>query len=244
MENSGDRYTKKILQKKSSRHSQRRHSLAAVLCTDCMGFISAGVCLCRPAGITYELHARMEKKNMGSSESELSQDVVFDILSSPRRRYVLYFLRTTDEPVKLTDLAEQVAAWENDTIPENITEQQRKRVYVSLYQTHIPRLDEAGIIEYDKESGNIALSDDAVDIDDYLGSKEEPLPWQQIYLAIAAVSAVLLIAVAANIPVLGAIPETVAAAIVILAFVASATAHSVIRIREKQSVPSELQNKK
>lgn len=180
---------------------------------------------------------------MSSSKSELSQDVVFDILSSPRRRYVLYFLRTTDEPVQLTDLAEQVAAWENDTEPENITEQQRKRVYVSLYQTHIPRLDEAGVIEYDKESGNIALSEDATDIDEYLGSSEESLPWQQIYLAVAAMSAVLLVAAAAGIPVIGGISETLAAAIVVIAFVATAVAHSVIRLSEKQSVPAELQDR-
>jgi len=72
---------------------------------------------------------------MGTSESALSQDVVFDILSSSRRRYVLYRLREAEGPVELTELAEQVAAWENDTETDQITEQERKRVYVSLYQT-------------------------------------------------------------------------------------------------------------
>lgn len=180
---------------------------------------------------------------MGSSESELSQDVVFDILSSPRRRYVLYYLRTTDEPVKLTNLAEQVAAWENETEPENITEQERKRVYVSLYQTHIPRLDEAGIIEYDKESGNIALAEDATNIDEYLGSEEEPIPWQQVYLVLAGLSAVLLGLTAFDIAFFGAIPETVAAAVVIAAFVIAAVVHSVIHLSKRRSVPSELQDR-
>lgn len=180
---------------------------------------------------------------MGSSESELSQDVVFDILSSPRRRYVLYYLRTTDESVKLTDLAEQVAAWENETDPDKITEQERKRVYVSLYQTHIPRLDDAGIIDYDKESGDIALAEDATNIDDYLSSPEETIPWQQIYLALAAVSALLLGLTALDVAVFEAVSETLIAAVIVVAFVITALAHSIVRLSRRRSVPSELRDR-
>lgn len=188
-------------------------------------------------------HGRFRNTNMGSSESELSQDVVFDILSSPRRRYVLYYLRTTDEPVKLTDLAEQVAAWENDTEPEDITEQERKRVYVSLYQTHIPRLDEAGIIDYDKESGDIALAEDATNIDEYLSSPEETLPWQQIYLALAAASAVFLGLTALDVAFFAAVSETLVAAVIVVAFVITAVAHSIVRLSRGRSVPNELRER-
>jgi hypothetical protein len=180
---------------------------------------------------------------MGSSESELSQDVVFDILSSPRRRYVLYYLRTTDESVKLTDLAEQVAAWENETDPDKITEQERKRVYVSLYQTHIPRLDDAGIIDYDKESGDIALAEDATNIDDYLSSPEETIPWQQIYLVLAGVSALLLGLTVLDIAVFEAVSETLIAAVIVVAFVVTAVAHSIVRLSRRRSVPSELRDR-
>jgi len=180
---------------------------------------------------------------MGSSESELSQDVVFDILSSPRRRYVLYYLRTTGESVKLTDLAEQVAAWENETDPDKITEQERKRVYVSLYQTHIPRLDDAGIIDYDKESGDIALAEDATNIDDYLSSPEETIPWQQIYLALAAVSAVLLGLTVLDVAFFEAASETLIAAVIVVAFVVTAVAHSIVRLSQRRSVPSELRDR-
>ncbi len=181
---------------------------------------------------------------MGSRETELSQDVVFDILSSPRRRYVLYYLRTTGETVKLTDLAEQVAAWENDTAPEQITEQQRKRVYVSLYQTHVPRLAEAGVIEYDKDSGDIALAEEANDIDNYLGQPEQPLPWQQLYLALAGISVVLLGLTTLDISVFAAVPETVAAAIIITGFVVTALIHSFVRLSRRRSVPDELQQRR
>lgn len=173
---------------------------------------------------------------MGTTESNLSQDVVFDILSSPRRRYVLYYLRTREEPVQLTALAEEVAAWENDTNPAEITEQERKRVYVSLYQTHIPRLAEVELIKYDKQSGQIALAKEAKQIDRYLDSVNETYPWQQIYLGLAAVSAALL----ALTVVLDAVPELVVATIVIVAFVLVVVVHSAVRLSEHQSVPDEL----
>jgi hypothetical protein len=173
---------------------------------------------------------------MGTTESDLSQDVVFDILSSPRRRYVLYYLRTRDGPVQLTDLAEEVAAWENNTDPPSITEQERKRVYVSLYQTHIPRLAEAGLIEYDKDSGQIALAEEAGAIDRYLESAEQTYPWQRIYLGLAVASAVLLAATA----VVGFLPELIAASVVILAFVAAVAVHTAVRLSKRRSIPDEL----
>lgn len=177
---------------------------------------------------------------MGTTESDLTQDVVFDILSSPRRRYVLYYLRTKEGPVQLTDLAEEVAAWENDTEPPDITEQERKRVYVSLYQTHIPRLAQAGLINYDKDSGQITLAKKAASIDQYLDSSEQTYPWQQVYLGLAVVSAALLAATA----VFEIIPELVAATLVIFAFVSAVVIHTAIRYSNHRSVPDELSERR
>lgn len=174
---------------------------------------------------------------MGTTESTLSQDVVFDILSSPRRRYVLYHLRTTGTPVELTNLAEKVAAWENDTAVSEITEQERKRVYVSLYQTHIPRLADVGLIDYDKESGMIGLAEDTAAIDQYLQSSKTTVPWHWIYLGLAGLSTVLLGLTA----IVAFIPETAAVAVVLLAFIVTVTAHTAVRFSNRQTVPQELQ---
>ena len=173
---------------------------------------------------------------MGTTESDLSQDIVFDILSSTRRRYVLYYLRTTDGPVRLTDLAEEVAAWENETDRAEITDQERKRVYVSLYQTHIPRLAEAGLVNYDKDSGQIELAEGAVNIDRYLDSADDSYPWQRIYVGLAVASAGLLTATA----LFNVLPNLVAATIVIAAFVLTAGIQTALRISNRRSVPDEL----
>jgi hypothetical protein len=77
------------------------------------------------------------------------------VLQNERRRLALYQLRNAEEPLRTGDLAEEVAAIENDTTPEQLSHSERKRVYISLYQVHLPTLDEAGVIAYDSDRGTI-----------------------------------------------------------------------------------------
>jgi len=180
---------------------------------------------------------------MASDTEQLSQDIVFDILSSSRRRYVLYYLRTIGEPVELTDLAEDVAAWENDCSVEELTTQQRKRVYVSLYQTHVPKLESVGLVEYDQDSGEVSLTNRAFQIDSYLDDTEPTIPWQSFYLALAVISAILLALVWLNVGVFAQIPALVVSLVLIGGFLISAMTHYfVTRVRRKQ-VPAEYQRR-
>lgn len=114
----------------------------------------------------------------------LTQDRVFDLLSNARRRFVLHYLGQQDRPVELRELADEVARWETGS--ESLSRKERKRVYVSLYQTHIPRLADAGVIDYDSDTGQIQLVSRARDLDRYINSPEEP-PWSLYYLAITVV---------------------------------------------------------
>jgi hypothetical protein len=176
---------------------------------------------------------------MSTSDTELTQDDVFEILSSPRRRYLLYHLRQRQEPVELTDLAEHVAAWENGVETTELTTQERKRVYVSLYQTHVPKLDDAGIVEYDSESGMVSLTNRAQRIDTYLGD-EEPIQWHLLYVGLAAAGGLLLLVTLADLWVFGALAESAVAAVIVGLFGLLAVAHVISRRRERQSVPAEL----
>lgn len=60
---------------------------------------------------------------------------MFDVMSSARRRFLLSRLLEADEPKRLTVLATEIAAWENDTPVEELTDRETRRVYVSIYQT-------------------------------------------------------------------------------------------------------------
>ncbi|MFP8954462.1 hypothetical protein ACLI4Z_16060 [Natrialbaceae archaeon A-arb3/5] len=127
--------------------------------------------------------------------SDLSQGEVFEVLRNQRRRYVLHFLKQDDRPVELGDLAQQVAAWEYETTLEGVTPEQRKRVYTTLQQTHLPKMDEAGILTFDSDAGVIEATDRTRDISVYL----EIVPghefaWRELYLSLGAVSCALVAA--------------------------------------------------
>jgi DNA-binding transcriptional ArsR family regulator len=81
-------------------------------------------------------------------------DDVFDVLGNARRRAAL---RRVAEGSALSqgELAEAIAAEENAVPIEAVTAAQRKRVYVSLYQIHLPRLDEAGAVAFDRHRGRV-----------------------------------------------------------------------------------------
>lgn len=83
--------------------------------------------------------------------TDLPLEEVCHLLQSQRRRAVLRYLARHDDPVRLGDMAEHIAAEENDVARDRLTPEQRKRVYISLYQTHIPQLEDAGVIEYDDD---------------------------------------------------------------------------------------------
>lgn len=87
----------------------------------------------------------------------ISKDVVFALLRNPRRRAVLrYLLAHPDrDRFQMRTVAEEVAAWEYDTTVPHLTYEQRQRVYISLYQTNLPKLDEHGVITYNQNRGTI-----------------------------------------------------------------------------------------
>jgi DNA-binding transcriptional ArsR family regulator len=129
----------------------------------------------------------------GNQKGDLSQDALFSLLSNPRRRFILQHLKGVGEGIELQDLAAEVAAWENETDRDALTDKQRKRLYVSLYQTHIPKLEEAGIVEYDDDSGEIRLTERGSDVNRYLDADAPDAVgerhWGRYYLLIAVVGA-------------------------------------------------------
>jgi hypothetical protein len=99
----------------------------------------------------------------------LTKDVLFEILKNQRRREALSFLRERDGRTTLSDMAEHIAAKENDTTVAQLTSSQRKRVYIGLYQCHLPKMDSAGIIDFEKNRGTIELLPAAEQLDPFLG---------------------------------------------------------------------------
>ncbi|ADD03630.1 uncharacterized protein Nmag_0031 [Natrialba magadii ATCC 43099] len=92
-------------------------------------------------------------------------DAVFDLLSDWRRRAVLRYLDRLEntDPVPLSDVADHVVLEDDgqDSGPLAATGDAllgtRKRIHISLRHTHVPKLADAGALEFDPETNTVAL---------------------------------------------------------------------------------------
>lgn len=123
----------------------------------------------------------------------LSLDVIFDVLRNRRRRLVIEAIEERDGETTLSDLAEHIGGIENDKSPSALNAQERKRVYVGLYQCHLPRMDDAGAIDFDKNRGTVVRGPQADAYLTYLEqseSQESDRQWPKYYAGLAGVSLV------------------------------------------------------
>lgn len=135
-----------------------------------------------------------------SDGESLSNDDLFHILQNERRRLVLRYLKGREGPIDMRDIAEQVAAWEHDTSVRALTSTQRQRVYIALYQSHLPKLDAHGLIEYNQSRGIVERLAAADVASPYLeeaeaqekGEEGVEEPWPSWYGIATAFSAIVL----------------------------------------------------
>lgn len=131
----------------------------------------------------------------GASPPGLSKNEAFKMLSNRRRRYALHHLKRTDGPSTLGELAERVAAWENGVAVDDVAAAERKSVYISLHQTHLPKLEDIGVVAYDRDESLVHLSRNAAALAVHLEVvPRNHLPWSEVYLGLAAVGAALVAA--------------------------------------------------
>lgn len=181
---------------------------------------------------------------MGVPDSEpLVPDEVFEILSNHRRRMVLYYLRKQGDAATVKELAEEIAAMENDVAVEDVTSEQRKRVYVSLYQTHLPMMADLNVIEYDKDAGTVNLATQTTSIDRYLTSNTETTyPWTAHYAVLIFTGVALLALSALGAPFFESIPIFPLGIGVLLSVLVSAAVQYWVIRKRNSVIPPELMN--
>jgi len=109
----------------------------------------------------------------GGARTELPLDIVFEIIRNERRRLVLEYLEDVEDQTTLSDLAEHIAAIENDTTVEALSAQQRKRVYVGLYQCHLPKMADSGVVEFNKDRGIVRPGPNVDQLEPYLNVADD-----------------------------------------------------------------------
>ncbi|MFC7097903.1 DUF7344 domain-containing protein [Halobaculum marinum] len=107
------------------------------------------------------------------SSGKIDRDAMYSLLSSRRRRNVLHALVANDGTSTVSDLARRLAAWETGKPPEAVTSKERKRTYTALRQTHLPKLAEYDVVEYDVNRGTVALTEVGEELQPYLWPRRD-----------------------------------------------------------------------
>ena len=165
----------------------------------------------------------------GDEMDALPKDEIFHLLQNQRRRYVLQYLQEVDGTVEMRDMAEQVATWEHDTTLQALTSDERQRVYIALYQAHLPKLDEKGVIEYNQSRGIVEPTARVEQLTQYLQTPEndaeetdaerDSISWGSYYLSASIFGGILLFMTAFGIAPFASISSIAAGAIILTLFV-------------------------
>jgi hypothetical protein len=174
---------------------------------------------------------------VSARESELSRNDIFDLLSNRRRRFVLHALKRMKEPVELAELSTYVAAWEMETEPEEIDREDRRSVYVTLRRTHLPKLDEKNVIQFDESENTVQSTEllDSIEVHiEVLHGNE--ISWSLYYLGLAGVCGSLLVAVITEAPIFGLFEPLHVGLFAAAIFFISAVAHRLVERHSRLGV--------
>ncbi|MFC4542154.1 hypothetical protein ACFO5R_09460 [Halosolutus amylolyticus] len=85
------------------------------------------------------------------SERRITFDTVLDLCSDEHRRIILAVLAEEQRSLTVNDLRRTILTYNHHTPVTNASEAVLTEIRVSISHTHIPRLESAGVIEYDSE---------------------------------------------------------------------------------------------
>ena len=115
---------------------------------------------------------------------DLEEVEIHKVLSNERRQLTLKILGEAGGEMSARELSERIAEIETGESPppRNI----RQSAYVSLLQTHLPKLDELDVVEYDDGAKTVDLSHRAKQVTYFMGI-DKPEITEEIYLLLSLI---------------------------------------------------------
>lgn len=170
---------------------------------------------------THSMNARF------GGEGSIDESEVFHILGNDRRREIITNIADRSEGIAVSDLAQEIARREGGDMDPS--KDLYKSVYVSLQQTHLPKLAEEGIIRYDRETNRVEpgprLDEVTVYVTDDQGTRLDNPLWP---LVVSLVGLVTILASVGGVPVFSAVSAPVWA-MVFLSVIAALGVYAWIR---------------
>ena len=140
-----------------------------------------------------------------TADDALEEGEIHEVLRNDRRRLALEALRESKGRATVRELSETVAT--RETGEEPAPRNKRQSVYVSLHQTHLPKLDELGIVEYDGDSKEVTLQQRIEEVEVYMEVVPEyGLSWGEAYFGLSLLGLLTAVAFVLDVPGISAIP--------------------------------------
>ncbi|TKX48030.1 transcriptional regulator [Halorubrum sp. SD690R] len=159
-----------------------------------------------------------------TSDVSLPEETIFKLLANRRHRFAIHALKRTGGPMDVADLSTRVTAWECGIDPETIDHDDRRNLHTVLTRTHLPKLDECDVVEYDDEAKLVEPTPALDDLDVYIEVlRGREIPWSLYYVGLAVLAGLVQVAVAVGVPGFAALDAT--AAFVVTLFAVSALLH-------------------
>ena len=146
-----------------------------------------------------------------TAKPDLEAVEIHEVLSNERRQLILQFLRDAGGLLTARELSEQIAEVETGESPppRNI----RQSAYVSLHQTHLPKLDELDIIEYDQSAKTVELNERAEQVSVYMETVPKyGISWSEFYLGVSVLGLLFILAAEVGVPLLAGVGSLALAA--------------------------------
>ncbi len=153
--------------------------------------------------------------------SVLSEVEVYQVLSNARRREALAELWTQSEAFPLRELSERIAATESGERPA--PRAHRESVYNTLHQTHLPKMDDLGLVVYDPDRKLVSARPEARHLGRYMDvTTRAGVTWGEYYRALGVVGLFATVASLASLPGFAAVDPLVPATVFLVCFAVSA----------------------
>lgn len=170
-----------------------------------------------------------EVRDVDRGGGALEATEIHDVLRNDRRRLVLERLRKTDTSESVSDLSEYVASVETGESPA--PRNARQSAYVALHQTHLPKLDELGIVVYDSDAKEVSLARNAAEVAVYMEVVPRyAISWAELYFGLGLLGLLTLVGVASGVPLLADVPPAALGG-VSLALVTAVAAYQLVTQR-------------
>ncbi|MEF8786344.1 MAG: hypothetical protein V5A45_10460 [Haloarculaceae archaeon] len=137
-------------------------------------------------------------------KASLTESDIYHLLSNTRRREALTQLWQAPAELTLRELSEEIASAESGTNPA--PRPLRESVYNALHQTHLPKLAEFGLVEYDPDRKLVRSSPDGRYLRRYMDTVTPAgITWGEYYRGLGIGGLFLVVAAHANLPIVAAV---------------------------------------